>query len=282
MPVSRLALALIVSLSAVWAVPAAGAQQRGGAGQYEARLDVPPPPNPPRLVNDLAGLLNAGEQRAIEQKLVAFSDSTSSQIVVLIVRSTNGQDPGEYATEVLRSWGVGQAGADNGVVFLIALDDRQTFIATGLGAEGPLPDALAGRIVRDIVVPRFRQNLFFAGIDEATDVMMRALAGEDFEAAPMGPGGGGSLGGVMCLLFIVFVLLILMSARHGGPGSGTRSASGPGRRRGPRVVVLPGFGGGFGGGGFGGGGFGGGGFGGGGFGGFGGGFGGGGGAGGGW
>ena len=282
MPVSRLALALIVSLSAVWAAPAAGAQQRGGAGQYEARLDVPPPPNPPRLVNDLAGLLNAGEQRALEQKLVAFSDSTSSQIVVLVVRSTNGQDPGEYATEVLRSWGVGQAGADNGVVFLVALDDRQTFIATGLGAEGPLPDALAGRIVRDVVVPRFRQGLFFAGIDEATDAMMRALAGEPFAPAPPAGGGDDALGGVMCLLLLVFVLLMLASARRGGPGTGARSASQRGRGRGPGIIVLPGFGGGFGGGGFGGGGFGGGGFGGGGFGGFGGGFGGGGGAGGGW
>ena len=278
-----LRLALVLLLSTFALAGPAEAQQRGGAGQYEARLDVPPPPNPPRLVNDLAGLLNAGEQRAIEQKLVAFSDSTSSQIVVLIVRSTNGQDPGEYATEVLRSWGVGQAGADNGVVFLVALDDRQTFIATGLGAEGPLPDALAGRIVREIVVPRFRQNLFFAGIDEATDVMMGALSGEDFEAAAPASGGDSALGGVMCLLFIVFVLLIVLSARRGGPGTGARSASqAPRRRRGPRVVVLPGFGGGFGGGGFGGGGFGGGGFGGGGFGGFGGGFGGGGGAGGGW
>ena len=173
--VLRLLALLLVGLLATGP---AGAQDRGGPGQYEARLPVPPPPSPPRLVNDLAGLLSPTERDALERKLVAFDDSTTTQIAVVIVRTTDGADPGEYATEVLRAWGVGRAGADNGVVFLVALDDRETFIATGLGAEGALTDALAGRIVRDVVVPRFRAGLFYGGIDEATDAMMAALAGD--------------------------------------------------------------------------------------------------------
>ena len=274
---------LVLLLAGLLALPA-DAQDRGGPGQYEPRLDIPPPPTPPRLVNDLAGVLSAAEREALERKLVAFDDSTTTQIAVVIVQTTGGADPGEYATEILRAWGVGRAGADNGVVFLVALADRQTFIATGLGAEGALTDARAGRIVRDVIVPRFRQGLFYAGIDEATDAMMAALAGEDFSGQALPAQSDGSLGGVMCLLLIVFLLLVILSSRRGGPGSGTPSRSVPGarrRRHGPGVIVIPGFGGGFGGGGFGGG-FGGGGFGGGGFGGFGGGFGGGGGAGGGW
>lgn len=273
---------LAVALLLAAAASGAGAQD----GQpYESRFDVPERPSPPRLVNDLTGTLSGGEREALERKLVAFADSTGSQVAVVLVPTTDDVAPVDYATEILREWGVGRAGVDDGVVLLVAVEDREVFIATGFGAEGALTDATAGTIVRTVIVPRFRQGAFYAGIDEATDAIVAALSGE-FEAPPPGRSGGGgdgAIGSVLCCLFILFVFLVVLSSRQSPPpSSGGRRR----RRSGPGVIVLPGFGwgGGFGGGsgGFGGGGFGGGGFGGGGFGGFGGGFGGGGGAGGSW
>ena len=259
---------------------AAVAHAQGG---YEPRVDVPARPSPPRLVNDLAGALGPAEVAALEQKLVAYDDTTGTQIAVVVVPTTDGVEPSEYAVELGRAWGVGQAGADNGVVVLVALADREVFIASGYGAEGGLTDAVSGRIVRDVIVPAFRRGNFYGGLDAATDAVIAALAGEfapsDRSAAD---GDGGAIQSVLCLLFVVFIVLVVISSRHAPPpSSGGSGGAGRSRRRrsGPGIVVLPGFGGGFGGGG---GGFGGGGFGGGGFGGFGGGSFGGGGAGGSW
>ena len=274
-------LAGLVGLAAVPATsafaPAAQAQQA-----YTSRYDIPARPNPPRLVNDYTGTLTPGERDALERKLTAYDDSTSTQIAVVIVPTTDGVAPVDYATEILRAWGVGQAGRDNGVVLLVALQDRELFITTGFGAEGALTDARSGRIVRDVLVPSFRQGQFFAGIDRATDAMMAALDGE-FEAMPRAqPGGDDGLAEAMFLVLVIFLILFVLASRQKGGPSPPSSGGSRRRSRRPGVIVIPGFGGGSFGGGFGGGGFGGGGFGGGGFGGFGGGFGGGGGAGGSW
>jgi uncharacterized protein len=280
----RLALAAVLLLAAVASAPAAQVPREGGDA-YEAFLDVPDRPSPPRLVNDFTGTLSGGEQEALERKLVAFADTAGSQVAVVLVPSTDGADPGDYTTEIIRSWGVGRAGVDDGVVLLVATEDREVFIGTGYGAEPALTDATAGTIVRSVVVPAFRQGQFYAGIDAATDAILAALSGE-FEAparrVSSGGDGGGAVGSILCCLLIAFVVLVVLASRAKPPSSTGRG----GRRRrrsGPGVIVLPGFGGGWGsGGGFSGGfGGGGGGFGGG-FGGFGGGFGGGGGAGGSW
>ena len=282
----RSAVACLLVLTAASAgVPEAQVPREGGDG-YETYLDVPARPRPPRLVNDLARTLAPAEADALERKLVAYADSTGSQIAVVTVPTTDGADPGDYAAEILRAWGVGRAGVDDGVVLLVATEDREVFIATGYGAETALTDATAGTIVRSVIVPAFRQGRFYAGIDEATTAIAAALAGEFEPPAARSRGGGGTdVSGLLCLLFLVFVVLVVLSSRHKSPPSSGSGGGRRGRRSGPGVIVIPGFGGGFGGGsgsGFGGGGFGGGGFGGGGFGGFGGGFGGGGGAGGSW
>ena len=266
-----------LALAAVLLIGGAAAQ---GGQPYTPAYDVPARPNPPRLVNDFARALSPSEADALERKLVAVDDSTGAQIAVVTVPTTGGVAPVDYATEVLRAWGVGRAGVDDGVVVLVATEDREVFIATGYGAEGALTDATAGTIVRSIIVPAFRQGQFYAGLDGATDAIAAALAGEFEPPSRVGTGGGGDLSGLLCLLFLVFVVLVVIASRQQAPPSS--GGGGRRRRRGPGVIVIPGgFGGGGFGGGFGGGGFGGG-FGGGGFGGFGGGFGGGGGAGGSW
>ncbi len=240
---------------------------------------IPPRPPPSEgLVIDRANLLSPAERQSLNQRLIAFDDSTSNQIVVVILPTLDGGDPNMVATEIGQQWGVGQGGKDNGVVFLVSTGDRQVYIATGFGLEGAIPDAIAGRIIRRIVVPSFRQGQFYAGIAGAVDALMAAAAGE-YTADPIQEPGDGFDLAFLVILFIVMMFLVSAARRNNGGGDGGQVR----RRSGvPPVIIFPGgWGGGRRGGGFGGG-FGGGGFGGGGFGGFGGGGFGGGGAGGGW
>ncbi|MDX1418688.1 MAG: TPM domain-containing protein, partial [Rubricoccaceae bacterium] len=168
------------------------------------------PPRPDALVNDYAGLLAPAEQAALERKLVAYDDSTSTQIAVVIFPSLEGGDAGSLATEIGQAWGVGQAGFDNGVVVLVGLEDRQVFIATGYGAEGAVPDALAGRIVRNVIVPAFRSGQFYAGLDAATTALMQALAGE-YTAVERRTGGDGGPSGALVFLILLIVVLVALS-----------------------------------------------------------------------
>ena len=252
-------------------------------------VDVIPPPNPPRLVVDRADMLSSSEERLLEAKLNAYNDTTSTQIVVVTLPDLGGADAGQYATELGEAWGVGQGGKDNGVVILVSRDDRQIFIATGYGLEGAIPDVIASRIYRNIMVPNFREGRVYAGFSEATDALIAAARGEyEAEAPRRGDRGDGGIDLATLFIFLIILFFVISAMRKGGRGGGKGKGRGNGRRyrrgRGMPPVIIWGGGGGFGGGSSGGGGFGGfgGGGGGGGFGGFGGGGFGGGGAGGGW
>ena len=257
---AALALAVLLAVGVTGAVAQSG--EFVGTEGLPAKSD--------RLVNDYVGALGPGEASALERKLVAFSDSTGSQITVVIVETTNGVAPATYAADLGRAWGVGRERAEDGVVVLVAMGDREVFIATGSGSEGALTDATASTIVRDVIVPAFRAGNVYGGLDAATTAIMDALTGQ-FEPPSAGSGGGedGRIGSVLCCLFLVFIVLLVLSSRHGPApppsGGGEKRRR---RRSGPGFIVIPGggwgggssggFGGGFGGGGFGG--FGGGGF----------------------
>ena len=251
---------MLIALLAGWGAPPAAAQQ----------IDVIPKSN--RLVTDRADMLSRSETRMLEQKLRGYADSTSTQIVVVIIQSLDGVAPSMYATELGRAWGVGQQGEDNGVVMLVSEGDREVFIAPGYGLEGAIPDAIASRIYRNIVRPAFRQGQFYAGLNRATDALIAAAEGE-FTADQVAERSSDDSGGInLATLFVLMIIAYFFfnGARSGGGGRGRKR-----RRRGDMPFIIFG---GSGGGGSGGGSFGGGG----GFGGFGGGSFGGGGAGGGW
>ncbi len=221
---------------------------------------VPDAPNPPKLVVDLTGTLTRDQQSALESKLVAYDDSTSNQIVVVIVSSTGDYDIAEFAFALGRKWGVGNKDFNNGVVFLIAKDDRKVFIAPGYGLEGAIPDIIAKQIIEQIVVPNFKGNDFYGGINAGTDALIQAAQGE--YKAPAGYGDRGRKKKVP-LLFVIIAIIVfiaIMSNIGGGGGGSFMSRRGYRNFRGPSVWWFPtggGGGGGFGGGGSGGGGFGG-------------------------
>ncbi len=238
--------------------------------------DIPAKPNPPRLVNDFAQVLLQPEVDALERKLVAYDDSTSTQIAIVLVKTTGDYDDFEYGLKLFRDWGIGRAKKNNGILILVAVADRRVRIITGDGMEGSVPDAVAFGIVDKVIKPAFREEHYYQGLDAAVDKLIQAAAGE-YTGVPRskkGPGGGNILG----IIIIIIILLILFGRGGGGRGGGRvisrRGDSVFGGILGGMIGSSLGRGGGFGGGG--GGGFGGG------FGGFGGGSSGGGGAGGSW
>ena len=209
--------------------------------------DIPPRPSPPRLVNDYTGTLTPDQQYSLEQKLVAYDDSTSNQVVVVIVRTTGDYDPVDYATKLGRVWGVGNKKTNNGVVLLIAKDDRKVFIAPGYGLEGALPDITCKSIIDNAITPNFRNDDFYRGIDLGTNAIIKAAVGEykapEEYRKKKGTGGGGIIG----LFIIIIIFFIIFGRGGGGRGGGGWGNSGGGGSGGG------GFGG-FGGGSFGGGG----------------------------
>lgn len=209
-----------------------------------------------KWVTDLGDMMSTSEEQRLATKLASYSDTTSTQIIVVTLQSLDGVPPGEYAVELGRSWRVGQEGQDNGVVILASKNDRKLFIATGYGLEGAIPDIIANRIIEDIMVPSFRQGRFYEGFSLAADALIEAARGE-FSALPDSGGGGLDPELVKVLIWIAIIAIIFIS-RSGGSGGGRRY-----RRRGnfPVIVWGPSVGGsswgGGGGGSFGGGGFGG-------------------------
>ena len=242
--------------------------------------DFPPAPNPPKLVNDFTNTLSSGEMAQLESKLVAYNDSTSTQIAIVMMRSVGQYDISDYSFRLAESWGIGGAENDNGILILAAMDDHKVFIATGYGLEGAVPDALAKRIVEDLIVPNFRREAYYQGLNEATDMIIKLASGE-YKAEDI-ESDGNSGGAIFMILFFIVIFVVLPLLRNRNDNNNHMGGKGGGVDLWTTIMLANMLGGGRGsrGGGFGGGGFGGGG--GGGFGGFGGGSFGGGGAGGSW
>ncbi|MFB9863115.1 TPM domain-containing protein [Rufibacter immobilis] len=190
--------------------------------------DFPPRPSPPRLVNDLANILSPEEEQALEQKLVNYSDSTSTQISVVNITSIGGYDISDYAFRLAEQWGIGQQGKNNGILILTAVNERRVFIATGYGMEGVVPDAIAKRITEYTIKPEYQQGNYYAGLDKGTSFIIDVASGE-YKADPrqrQDQGEGGF--SFIWIIVLVFILIIFLSRRGGGGrGGGMRTLGGP-------------------------------------------------------
>ena len=213
------------------------------------KAQLPSPPYPPRLVNDYTSTLTASQVNALEQKLVAYNDSTSTQILVLLVDDLQGYSIEQYATEIGHSWGVGQKEKSNGAVILVkpkkGSESGNVTISTGYGIEEYVTDATAKVIIEKEMIPAFKEDDYFTGIDNAVNVIMDLCSGKFTQDEYTD--GDGIPGWLLVLIFIALIILIPNSNHNGHSYSGG----------GTRTMWIP-MGGGFGGGGFsGGGGFGG-------------------------
>ncbi|MFD0965753.1 TPM domain-containing protein [Seminibacterium arietis] len=223
-------------------------------------VDFPPPPQPFRYVNDYTQTLTAAEQQFIEQHLRQFSKETSSQIAVVILPTTGEYEIADYAFALGDKWGIGRKQLDNGVLMLVAIKDRNIFIATGQGLEGALPDVFLARLIRNQILPHFKQGQYAQGIAIGLDNIIAAAKGE---FAPLEQQESAVEKYIPLIFMVIFILFIFLGRGKGVYISPSHHSGGlHSRRRGN----SSGFGGGFGGfgggsndGGFGGGGFGGGG-----------------------
>ena len=224
---------------------------------------IPDKPNPPRLVNDFANILSPDQLQSLEAKLVAFSDSTTVQITVVIVPTLDNYEKADYAQQLGQKWGVGGSKFNNGFVVLIkpksGSEKGEAFIATGYGVEQFVPDATSYDIVNNEMIPRFKQNDYYGGIDAASNVIMSLVKGE-YKADSYAKKKKASP--VAFIVIIIIVIIFLLSRNNNNGHTINRSGS-------AGMLLFPwmmgggggsGGGGGFGGGGGGFGGFGGGSF----------------------
>jgi uncharacterized protein len=245
-------------------------------GQFE----IPEKPEKETSVYDYINLLSVVQKNALEQKLIRYSDSTSTQIVVAVIASTEGENITYLGAQWGQKWGIGQAGKDNGVLILLARDDRKIAINTGYGVEGNLTDAMSRRIIENIIVPEFKTGDYYGGLNNGADTIFKVLNGEFTEDRSFTTEDGFPLRALFPFI-VFFIILIILSKRNKGNGGN----NGSGKKRGLDlwdVIILSnmgrsgrtgggfggsggfggggsfggggGFGGGFGGGGFGGGG----------------------------
>jgi uncharacterized protein len=227
-----------------------------------SQFTIPEKPEFQTSVYDYANLFNANEKAQLEEKLVHYSDTTTTQIVVITVESLKGEDVNMLATNWGQKWGIGgTAKNDNGVIILISKNDRKIAINPGYGLEDRLTAGTGGEIIRNIIIPEFKAGSYYNGVNKGTDALFDVFKGkykgtrkqakqeQDFPILPF-------------IIIIVFILILASRNKRGGGNSGNNGGGGPSLLD---VIILSNLGrnsgGGFGGssgGGFGGGGFGGG------------------------
>jgi len=171
--------------------------------------DVPVPPLRAH-VTDVTGTLADDQIAQLEKTLAAFEDRKGSQIAVLIVPTTAPEAIEQYGIRVAEAWKIGRKGTDDGVILIVAKNDRKLRLEVGYGLEGPIPDAIAKRIIRETITPRFQQGDFFGGISAGTQQLMRLIEGEKLpppapRPEPQGEFGGGAQG--LILLLVVTMVL---------------------------------------------------------------------------
>ncbi len=175
-------------------------------------------PSPPKLVNDYTNTLTPQQKEALEAKLYHYDDSTSNQIAVIIVESTDNYSVEDAAIELGRKWGVGNKEFNNGVVILVAKGDRKVTIQAGYGLEGAVTDLIAKSIIDNEVTPNFKDGNYYRGLDEATDNIIKAAEGR--YKAPANYASKKKKGVSMStIIFIIIILIVIFSGA--GPGGGT-------------------------------------------------------------
>jgi len=199
----------------------------GTAAGWAQRTDQLP--EKPRLimpVEDFAGVLDAGEEASLNQKLIGYADSSSTEILVITVPDLGGRDVAEYATALGQKWQIGQKGKDNGVVILAAINDRKINISVGRGLEDKLTDMTAGQIIRNEITPAFREGNYYLGFSRAADAIIEVTKGT-YKGNPKEKDEPGA-GSILLIVLLIITALVFASRKGGGGGGGYMSRRGYG------------------------------------------------------
>ncbi|MFV0248898.1 MAG: TPM domain-containing protein [Tenacibaculum sp.] len=228
---------------------------------------IPETPKYQTSVYDYINLLPVDKKNSLERKLLNYSDSTSTQIVVAIINTTEGENIGYLATNWAHKWGIGRQEEDNGVFVLLAKDDKKITISTGYGVEHLLTDYISRQIIENRILPYFKQGDFYEGLNSGVEAVFEVLKGQ-YKAKKIKDKKGLNLSSIIVLIIFFVIFFIFVSNNRNNRGGGRRGGISSGDIISAIVLSSLGRGnfksgdfdsGGFGGGGFGGGGFGGGG-----------------------
>lgn len=184
-----------------------------------AQYDIPPKPEfQTSVYDDDIKLLSQSQKNSLEQKLIRYSDTTSTQIVIAIISSTKGEYINYLGAQWAEKWGIGQADKDNGIFILLARDDRKIGINTGKGVEHLLTDAMSKRIIDRDIIPYFKQNDYYGGLNRASDAIFEVMNGE-YQGTRQSNGTDFPFE-VFFILFIVFIIFIIAISKSRGGGKG--------------------------------------------------------------
>lgn len=192
-----------------------------------AQTDVVPkkPSLAEGLVLDQTNTLTPEQQAALREKLNAYDRSTSNQIAIVIIPALKGNSIEDVGLQILRTWGVGgQADKDNGVVILVAKDDRKVRVEVGYGLEGAVTDYVSSSIIQNNIQPNFREGNYYRGLTDAVDEIIKAAAGR--YTAPAGYGKKGGIKKWHLILAAIVIWIILGAIGRGGRGGGLVSRRG--------------------------------------------------------
>jgi uncharacterized protein len=226
-----------------------------------AQFTIPKKPDFQTSVYDYANLLSPEEKTQLEEKLVRYSDSTSTQIVVATIEDLKGESIDVVSTNWAQSWGIGQAKEDNGVFILVSKNDRKISIRPGYGLEDKLIAATCGQIIDYVIVPEFKAGSYYKGLDKGADAIIDVVKGTYKGERKKDKKGNLP---ILPIIIIVIVIIIIIAKNKGNGGGGNHGNRGGGFDLADIIILSSlgrgggGFGGGFGGGSSGGGGFGGG------------------------
>lgn len=171
-----------------------------------------------KWVHDQAGVLTASSLSKLEAVLKAERDSTSNQIAILILKSLEGDEISSFANRAFREWKLGQADKDNGVLFVISIDDRKVRIEVGYGLEGSLTDLISSRIIRNEVAPYFRRGDYEGGIVAGTFSIIDAIKGTYKNTGGANRNKKIPVPGLFKILFFIVMILLVIRRRGGGGG----------------------------------------------------------------
>jgi uncharacterized protein len=183
-------------------------------------------------VTDLARFLSPPQERALEDSMESYRRGSGNDIALLTVPSLNGDPIENFALRVAREWKLGAAGKNNGALLVVARDDREMRIEVGRGLEGVLTDAICGRIIRDVLTPRFQSGDFAEGLRLGVESLQHAAGGDfmplDSYARPhRGHGVGFFPGGLIFFFIILAIVRAVRRNRYGGWGGGSSGSIWP-------------------------------------------------------
>ena len=176
--------------------------------------------SPQGFVSDFAKIIENDD--VLEIKLESYESKTSNEIAIATVQSIGEVSIEEYAVTLFEKWGIGKEDKDNGILLLVALEEKKVRIEVGYGLEGVVPDSVAGSIIRNEITPSFSEGNYSEGIEKAVDALIASIGGEYIEEESEPASNNGRIIFFVILIVVIFFIIIISRFSKGGTGGGSK------------------------------------------------------------